>query len=160
MTIPNHPIGRLSSLGPLVLRLAVGGVMAYHGIDKLRGGIGGVEEMFRMWQVPAPAITAPLVAGIEILGGLALVVGIGTRVAAGALAVVLVGAIVFVKTDLGIISSEPMPGAELDIALLGGLAALMLLGPGTVSADRALGLEPVPLAAERLVSSRGARARA
>ncbi|CAN5845514.1 hypothetical protein BH23ACT2_BH23ACT2_05460 [soil metagenome] len=48
----------------------------------------------------------------------------------------------FVKTDLGIISSGPMPGAELDIALLAGLVALLLLGTGNVSADRAVGLEP------------------
>ncbi len=144
MTNLNAALGRLSSLAPLVLRLAIGGVMAYHGIDKFRGGIGGVEEMFQMWQVPAPAVTAAAVAVIEIVAGLALLVGVGTRLAAAALSVVLLGAMLFVKTDLGIISSQPMPGAELDIALLAGLVALILLGPGPLSADQAVGLEPVP----------------
>lgn len=145
MTNMNAAIGRLASLAPLVLRLAIGGVMAYHGVEKFRGGIGGVEEMFQMWGVPAPGFTAPAVAVVEIVAGLALVVGIGARVAAAALAVVLVGAVFYVKTDLGIISSGPMPGAELDIALFAGLAALILMGPGPASADRAAGLEREPV---------------
>jgi len=142
MTTTNAAIGRLSTFGPLVLRLGIGLVMAYHGIDKFRGGIGGVEEMFRMWEVPAPGITAPLVAVIEIVGGTALILGIGTRLSAAMLAAVLVGAILFVKTDLGLISTGPMPGAELDLALLSGLVALVLMGPGPVSASRALGIGP------------------
>lgn len=95
-----------------------------------------------MLDVPAPALTAPLVTALEIIGGLALLAGIGTRLAAASLAGVLTGALLCIKTDLGIISSGPMPGAELDIALLAGLVALLLLGPGNVSADRAVGLEP------------------
>lgn len=140
----NAAAGRLSALAPLVLRLAIGGVMGYHGIQKLTGGLAGVEEMFRMFQVPAPAATAAAVTAIEIIAGFALLVGVGTRLAAAALALVLLGAIVFVKSDLGIISSQPMPGAELDIALLAGLVALILLGPGPLSADRAVGLELTP----------------
>jgi putative oxidoreductase len=142
MTRFNTALSRISSLAPLVLRLAIGGLMTYHGFDKLRGGIEGVEAMFTMMDVPAPALTAPLVTALEIIGGLALLAGIGTRLAAASLAGVLTGALLFVKTDLGIISSGPMPGAELDIALLAGLVALLLLGPGNVSADRAVGLEP------------------
>lgn len=142
MTTINAALGRLSPIAPLVLRLGLGVVMAYHGIDKFRGGIGAVEEMFGMWSVPAPEITAPVVAVIEIVAGVALILGIGTRIAAGALAAVVAGAIFFVKTDMGLISTGPMPGAELDIALLAGLVALLLLGPGQVSADSTLGLEP------------------
>ena len=54
----------------------------------------------------------------------------------------MIGALPYVKTDLGVISSEPMPGAELDIALLAGLVAVVLLGPGTPLIDRATGLDP------------------
>lgn len=144
MTNLNTTIGRLSGLAPLVLRLAIGGLMAYHGFEKFSGGITGVEGMFQTVGVPSPGVAAPAVAVIEIVAGIALIVGIGTRVAAAALAVILFGAIFYVKTDLGIISSEPMPGAELDIALIAGLVALALVGPGPVSADRALQLEPVP----------------
>jgi putative oxidoreductase len=86
-----------------------------------------------MWGVPAPGLTAPLTAGVEIVAGILLVLGLGTRIAAMALSVVSIGALIYVKQDLGIISSQPMPGAELDLALLGGLIAVILLGPGTIS---------------------------
>lgn len=66
-----------------------------------------------------------------------------------ALVGVLVGALFFVKLDLGIISSEPMPGAELDLALLGGLVALIVLGPGRLSLDQQLGIEPNEAVATR-----------
>lgn len=138
----NTALSRISPLAPLVLRIAIGGIMLYHGIDKLRGGMDGVEGMFTMMDVPAPALSAPLVTALEVIGGIALIAGLGTRLAAASLAAVLTGAVLFVKTDLGIISSGPMPGAELDIALLAGLVALLLLGPGNMSADRAVGLEP------------------
>lgn len=45
------------------------------------------------------------------------------------------------KADLGIVSSGPMPGAELDLALLAGLAAV-ITGPGRISVDEQLGIEP------------------
>jgi hypothetical protein len=35
----------------------------------------------------------------------------------------------------------PVAGAELDLALIAGFVAILLLGPGTLSLDRALGLE-------------------
>lgn len=138
----NTTLARLSPLAPLVLRIAIGAIMLYHGINKLRGGMEGVETMFATMEAPAPSLSAPLVTAVEVIGGVALMVGLGTRLAAASLAAVLVGALFLVKADLGIISSGPMPGAELDIALLGGLVALLLLGPGNVSADRAVGLEP------------------
>ena len=146
MTKLNDSIGRLAGLAPLVLRLTIGGLMAYHGFSKLFGGLDGVTGMFEMMEVPGAAAAAPIVTFIEIIAGLALIAGIATRIAAGLLSIVLLGALVLVKVDLGIISSGPMPGAELDLALLAGLLALVLMGPGDVSADRALGLERAPAA--------------
>lgn len=46
------------------------------------------------------------------------------------------------KTDLGIISTEPMPGAELDLALLAGLASVIATGAGRYSVDAVAGLDP------------------
>lgn len=126
---------------PLVLRLVLGGLFIWHGIDKFDAGISMVEEMFTMWGVPAPGLAALAVAVIEIIGGIALVLGIGTRIAAALLSVVMIGALVYVKADLGIISSGPMPGAELDLALLAGLITLIVLGPGPISLDDRLGIE-------------------
>lgn len=125
----------------LAVRVIVGGLFVYHGIDKFDAGISMIEGMFTSWGVPAAGFTAPLTAVIEIAGGLALIAGIGTRLAAMVLGVVMLGAIVFVKADLGLISSEPMPGAELDLAYLAGLATLVAFGPGRLSADAMIGLD-------------------
>lgn len=134
-------LDRGRAAAPLVLRVVLGGLFIWHGIDKFDAGISMVEEMFTMWGVPAPGLAAPLVAIVEIVGGIALVLGVGTRIAAIVLGVVMIGALIYVKQDLGIISSGPMPGAELDLALLAGLVALVVLGPGRVSLDDRLGVE-------------------
>ena len=137
-----------------MLRIVIGGLFIWHGIDKFNVGISMIEEMFTMWGVPAPGLTAPLTAVVEIVAGIMLVVGLGTRVAAMALSVVMIGALIYVKQDLGIISSQPMPGAELDLALLAGpgaeldlallagLVAVIVLGPGRLSLDHQVGIEP------------------
>lgn len=142
-------LSRARPVAPLVLRVVIGGLFIWHGIDKFDVGISMIEDMFRMWGVPAPGFTAPLTAVVEIVAGTLLVLGLGTRLAATALSVVSIGALIYVKQDLGIISSEPMPGAELDLALLGGLIAVIVLGPGPISLDHRLGIEPRELAAPR-----------
>lgn len=135
-------LNRFRPAAPLVLRVVLGGLFIWHGIDKFDVGIDMVEGAFSSWGVPAPALTAPLTAVIEIIAGTALVLGIGTRIAAMLLSVVMIGALIYVKQDLGIISSQPMPGAELDLALLAGLAALTVIGPGPLSVDEQVGIEP------------------
>ncbi len=88
--------------------------------------------------MPAAGALATVVATVEVIGGLALILGVGTRIAAALLAVVMVVAIVTVKAQLGLIApvGSPMPGAELDLALLAGCIALVLQGAGHVSLDR------------------------
>jgi putative oxidoreductase len=85
-----------------------------------------------------------------------LVFGIATRIAAMLLSVVMIGALIYVKQDLGIISSQPMPGAELDLAMLAGLIALVILGPGSISVDDKIGIEPsmIPLGREPVLAGR------
>lgn len=142
-------LNRFRPAAPLVLRVVLGGLFVWHGIDKFDAGISMVEGMFRSWGVPAPSLTAPLAALIEIVAGAALILGVMTRASAMLLSLVMVGAIVYVKADLGIISSEPMPGAELDLALLAGLVSLMVTGPGLASLDERIGIEPRAEVAER-----------
>jgi putative oxidoreductase len=145
MTQMTRAFDRLRPAAPLVLRIALGGLFVYHGVDKFDTGMDMVEQMFGSWGVPAPGLAAPLTALVEIVAGVALIVGLGTRVAATLLGLVLVGALLYVKTDLGVISTDPMPGAELDLGLLAGLVALMAIGPGRLSIDAATGLDaPAP----------------
>lgn len=135
-------LNRFRPAVPLVLRVVLGGLFIWHGIDKFDVGIDMIKDMFTMWGVPAPGLTAPLTAIIEIGAGAMLVFGVATRIAAMLLSVVMIGALIYVKQDLGIISSQPMPGAELDLAMLAGLIALVILGPGSISVDDKIGIEP------------------
>ncbi len=141
-------LNRFRPAAPLVLRVVFGGLFIWHGIDKFDTGIEMVEGAFRGWGVPAPALTAPSTAVVEVVAGAALVVGFFTRIAAMLLGVVVVGAMLYVTADLGIISSEPMPGAERDLAYLAGIVALIVIGPGRLSLDLLLGIEPTEATSE------------
>ena len=93
--------------------------------------------------VPAPTVVGYLQTFAELVGGIFLIVGFLSRLAAAVEAVILVLAIFLVKLNIGLIAppEAPLPGAELDIGLLAGLLAVMLLGPGRPSLDHAVGIE-------------------
>lgn len=111
-----------------VLRLFVGGVFLAHGSLKLFGGLKGFAGFLQQAGVPAPDLMAPLVAAVEFLGGLAILLGTGTRIAALLLTVVMVVAMVTVTLKAGFAG-----GYDLNLALLGGLLALLLAGPGKIA---------------------------
>lgn len=131
--------GAFSGYAATVLRVGVGVVMAYHGYSKFQGGTSNVAGFLGSLGVPAPDLVAPLLATAELVGGVMLIVGLATRVWAIIIALVLVGAIFLVKVDLGLIADSGV-GAELDVALLAGSVAILLLGPGKLAADNAIGL--------------------
>jgi len=108
-----------------VLRLFVGVVFLTYGALKLFGGLEGFTGSLSRIGVPLPGIMAPVVAAIEFVGGLALILGSGTRIAALLLSCVMVVAIFTVTIKIGFSG-----GYDLNLALLGGLLALLLAGPG------------------------------
>lgn len=138
------PIHRFANLAPMFLRLGIGLVFVIHGWSKLTNGPAGFAGMLTGLGVVAPGVVAWLVTIAELVGGALLLVGLLTRLATIPLIATMIGAIALVKADLGVIAptGAPMPGAELDIALLAGLLALLAFGPGPVSVDRAIGIEP------------------
>lgn len=148
-------LNRFRPTVPLILRVVIGSIFALHGIDKFDVGIDNIKGMFETWGVIAPGFTAPLVAVVEIVGGVALILGLGTRIAAMMLSVLMIGAIIYVKKDLGIISSQQMPGAELDLAILAGLIQVLFTGPGRYSIDDKVGLEPSEISDVRAPASAG-----
>lgn len=147
---------RLTDLAPLALRLGVGLVFAVHGWAKLTGGPSMFGGMLSGLGVGAPEVFAWLITTAELVGGILLLVGLLTRLATLPLIATMVGALVLVKGDMGIIApgGAPMPGAELDIALLAGLVALLLMGPGRFSADHAVGIEEGAAAAHERNTAR------
>ncbi len=131
----NRLLQNFAPLGPVVLRVVLGGLFVLHGLDKFSTGVGNVEGFFASNGVPLPELAAPLVAVAEVVLGVALIVGLATRLAALGLALVVAGAIIWVKND-AILGS-----AELDLAYLAGLLAVALIGPGPLSVDGRIGVD-------------------
>jgi putative oxidoreductase len=137
--------GPLADLGLLIGRLLVGFVMAAHGYQKVFdiGPAAFGTSTLDPLGVPMPEAMGYLVALTELVGGVLLMAGLLTRLAAFALIVDLAFAIVLVKSKAPLIVAPDQPGAglELDLALIAGFAVALLAGPGRASLDRALGID-------------------
>jgi putative oxidoreductase len=131
-------------LGRLVIRLSVGVMFFGSGLGKL-GKLPGLIGYFRSLGIPAPELQAPFVAGVELVCGALLVVGLATRPAALMLCGVMVVAIITAAAPEkhiqanwhGLLEFLYLP--EWCLLLL--LGWLLLSGPGRVSVDAWLGIE-------------------
>ncbi|NII40757.1 putative oxidoreductase [Curtobacterium flaccumfaciens] len=122
-----------TSIGLTVLRVVLGVVFIAHGAQKVSQGIPGVTQGFAGMGVPFPEIAAPLVAGLELVGGVLLVLGVATRVVAVLLAVDMVVAGVLAHLSSGFFSQDG--GFEYVLVLAAGSLAVALTGPGRYSVD-------------------------
>ena len=93
---PRSVARHLAWLGPLFARIVTGWVFLWTGWGKLTH-LPLVVQNFDGWGIPAPEILAPFASGVEFFGGLLLLVGLLTRIAAGALGVVMIVAVATVQ---------------------------------------------------------------
>ena len=138
-----------ADLGLLVLRCAVGLLLAGHGAQKLLGWFGGhgVPAVAAWFDAIGfrPGRPMAIVAGaVELVGGLLLVLGLLTPLAAAA----VVGTMVVAATThrgRGVWATS----GGYELALVYGIlaTALALGGPGEASVDALLGLDEVWTAA-------------
>ncbi|HET7756588.1 MAG TPA: DoxX family protein [Steroidobacteraceae bacterium] len=89
---PRRVAGHLTWLAPLVARLTVGWVFLWSGWGKLTD-LPTVIQNFVGWGIPLPQLLGPFVSGVECFGGLFLLLGLLSRVSAGALGVTMIVAI-------------------------------------------------------------------
>ena len=128
---------RLAGYGIALLRAVVGLVFVMHGGQKLFVyGFAGVEQAFAGMGIPLAGVNAVIVPLVEFLGGIALVVGLFTRLAALPLAVTMVVAILAAHLEGGFFAQNN--GYEFPLTLLAATAALALTGPGALALDNLL----------------------
>jgi putative oxidoreductase len=122
----------LTEIGKLILRLTLGILILFHGMDKLVHGIGPIQEM-----VTGRGLPGFLAYGVylgEILGPLLLVAGFHARIGAGLIAINMVIAILLVHTG-DLLGLSPHGGWRLELQgmYLFTALSLMLMGPGRFS---------------------------
>ena len=126
----------------LVLRLGVGVIFAVHGAQKAFGwwggsGLAGWEAvMVRMGFRPARLFAVVSVIA-ELGGGLALALGLLTPLAATLLIGQSLVIIFAAHWSRGFFNRDN--GYEFPLALIAGVIAVLLLGPGEVSVDQVVG---------------------
>jgi putative oxidoreductase len=110
------------------LRIITGFGFMIHGLPKLQDIPNTQNSFLNMGLPPELAIIIGL---LEFIGGLAILLGIFTRIAAGLLAINMIGAILLVKLSKGFID-----GYELDLLYLAIMISLILTGPGNLSIEK------------------------
>jgi putative oxidoreductase len=117
---------------PLAARLVVGWTFMWSGWEKLNA-LPQITQNFIDWGIPFPTVLTPFVSGVEFFGGLLLLLGLFTRIAAVPLVVVMIVAVLSAKLNQ-VDSLETLLGFE-ELAYMALFGWLAVAGPGPISLD-------------------------
>ncbi|MBU4180769.1 MAG: DoxX family protein [Gammaproteobacteria bacterium] len=121
----------------LLSRLLLAALFLPAGIGKITG-FAGTAGYIASVGLPMPTVAAAVAIAVEVLGGLALIVGFGTRWAALALALFTLGASFFFHNYWAMLAEQQMMQHLMfmkNIGVTGGLLALAAFGAGAFSLD-------------------------
>ena len=137
MLLFRSPTQRHLDTALTVLRVVLGLVFIMHGGQKLFVyGFAGVSGSFAQMGIPAAGFFGPFVSLVEFFGGIALVLGLLTRLAALGLAATMVVAILTVHLKAGFFNPN---GVEFPLSLLASAITLAITGAGAFSLDALIG---------------------
>lgn len=133
-----------NAISPLVQRVALAVVIFPHGAQKLLGWFGGYgfksTMAFFTGTMGIPWLLALGVVMVEFFAPILLLIGLGTRLAALGLAVVMTTAMFMVHIQNGFFmnwfGAQKGEGIEYFILLLGLAISLLISGAGRLSVDR------------------------
>lgn len=117
------------------LRIILGILYIIHGYPKIKSPTN-TAGFFKTLNIPMPFIAAIVVAIVEFFGGITLILGFGTRIAAALLAINMSVATILKKTKM---NQGFVGGYEFDLVLVITFIALFLLGAGNLSIDKTIG---------------------
>ena len=121
----------------LIGRLLLALLFLPAGISKI-GGFAGTVGYIASRGLPMPEVGAVVAILVEVVGGLALIAGFGTRIAAVVLAVFTLVATFIFHNYWGVPAEQAFVQQLMffkNIAVVGGLLILAASGPGTLSVD-------------------------
>ncbi|MBB4801712.1 DoxX family protein [Flavobacterium aquidurense] len=133
-------------LAPLFLRVAIGIGFIVHGWAKISRGTGGFEKLLTLVGVPFAHLNAQFVPYLELLGGIAVLIGLYTRFISIPLLITMLVAMFTIHINYGFSSVNTIgltemgpkfgpPGYEINVIYIAGLLSLILTGGGQYSVD-------------------------
>ncbi len=123
-------------IGALILRVTLGVLFFIHGLVKFQGGIENIVGWFE--SISLPGFMAYGVALLEMIGGIALIIGFATRLVSVLFALLMIGATLKVKLSIGLLGNGQMAGYELDLAFLAIAVYLIINGSKAFSVSQLL----------------------
>lgn len=130
------PTSRQTMIGLFLIRLVLGTIFIAHGAQKLFAiGVANFSAGLEQMGVPAAGVMGPLVVLAELGGGIALVLGLFTRVAGLGIIAVMTGAIALVHYPNGFFAPD---GFEFNLMLMAAAIGLIVMGAGAWSVDAML----------------------